>query len=73
MNVLRTGRRCSSWPKNRFYIICNVDYAPMDALLDNAEREGFLKSPHRKAILRADNPADMLKLMVGKHATLHQE
>ena len=51
----------------------NNYYAPLDALLDNAEREGFLKSPHRNAILRADSPADMLKLMVGKHATLHQE
>ncbi len=43
----------------------NNYYAPLDALLDNAEREGFLKAPHRKAILRADNAADMLKLMTG--------
>jgi hypothetical protein len=44
----------------------NNYYAPLDALLDNAEREGFLKTPHRNVILRADNPADMLKRMVGK-------
>jgi uncharacterized protein (TIGR00730 family) len=42
----------------------NDYYAPLDALLDNAEREGFLKSPHRDTILRADNPADLLDLMV---------
>jgi len=44
----------------------NNYYAPLDALLDNAEREGFLKSPHRNTIIRADNPADMLSLIVGK-------
>ncbi len=43
----------------------NNYYAPLDALLDNAEREGFLKAPHRNAILRADTPANMLKLMMG--------
>jgi uncharacterized protein (TIGR00730 family) len=44
----------------------NNYYAPLDALLDNAEQEGFLKSSHQNMILRADNPGDMLKLMVGK-------
>jgi uncharacterized protein (TIGR00730 family) len=44
----------------------NNYYAPLDALLDHAEREGFLRSPHRNTIIRADNPADMLSLMVGK-------
>ena len=44
----------------------NDYYAPLDALLDNAEREGFLKSPHRNTIIRADNPADLLSLMVGR-------
>jgi len=44
----------------------NNYYAPLFALLDNAEQEGFLKSPHKNVILRADNPADMVKLMVGK-------
>lgn len=44
----------------------NNYYAPLDALLDNAEKEGFLKCPHRNMILRADTPADMLKLMTGK-------
>jgi hypothetical protein len=38
----------------------------LDALLGHAERQGFLKSPHRNTIIRADNPADMLSLMVGK-------
>ena len=41
----------------------NNYYAPLDALLDNAEREGFLKSPHRDTVIRADNPAEMMKLM----------
>ena len=44
----------------------NNYYAPLDALLDNAEQEGFLKASHRNAILRADNAADMLKLMAGR-------
>ncbi|MDA8134705.1 MAG: TIGR00730 family Rossman fold protein [Desulfobacteraceae bacterium] len=44
----------------------NNYYAPLDALLDHAEREGFLKAPHRKAILRADTPADMVKLMMDR-------
>nr|NJM02909.1 TIGR00730 family Rossman fold protein [Desulfobacula sp.] len=43
----------------------NNYYAPLDALLDNAEQEGFLKVPHRHAILRADTPAGILKLMTG--------
>lgn len=44
----------------------NDYFAPLDALLDNAEREGFLRTPHRDAILRANNPADLLSLMLGR-------
>ncbi len=44
----------------------NNYYAPLDAMLDKAEQEGFLKSPHRNMILRAETPAHMLKLMAGK-------
>ena len=44
----------------------NNYYAPLDALLDNAEREGFLTSSDRNMAIRADSPAKMLDLMVNK-------
>jgi len=59
-----------SWGKLGFHSkpcgLLNVNnyYAPLDALLDNAEREGFLSSQDRDMAIRADNPADMLDLMV---------
>lgn len=34
--------------------------APVYALLENAQEQGFLKAPHRGVILRADTPADMI-------------
>lgn len=40
----------------------NHYYAPLDALLDNAEREGFLPSSSRNLVLRAETPAQMLDL-----------
>lgn len=48
--------------------VLNVNnyYAPLEALLDNAEREGFLKSPHRNTLLWADSPAEMMRLMARK-------
>jgi hypothetical protein len=36
----------------------------LDALLYNAEREGFLATSDRNMTIRADNPAGMLDLMV---------
>ncbi|MFK5954185.1 MAG: TIGR00730 family Rossman fold protein [Desulfobacterium sp.] len=44
----------------------NNYYAPMDVLLDNAEREGFLATSDRNMVIRADNPVDMLDLMVNR-------
>jgi uncharacterized protein (TIGR00730 family) len=43
----------------------NNYFAPLDALLDRAQQEGFLKNPHREVILRADTPAEMIKRMKG--------
>ncbi|MFO7749301.1 MAG: TIGR00730 family Rossman fold protein [Desulfobacteraceae bacterium] len=43
----------------------NNYFAPMDALLDKAQQEGFLKVPHREVVLRADTPAEMLRRMKG--------
>lgn len=37
----------------------------VQALRDKARQEGFLKAPHRKVILRADTPAQIIKLMKG--------
>lgn len=61
-----------TWSKLGFHSkpcgLLNVNnyYAPLDALLDNAEQEGFLSSSDRNLVLRADNPADMLDLMTNK-------
>ena len=41
----------------------NNYFAPLDALLDKAQQEGFLKVPHREVILRTDTPAAMLTQM----------
>jgi hypothetical protein len=41
----------------------NGFYAPLELMLDTAEKEGFLKIPHRSSIIRAENPAEMLDLM----------
>ncbi|BCS96693.1 putative cytokinin riboside 5'-monophosphate phosphoribohydrolase [Desulfoluna limicola] len=59
-----------TWAKLGFHTkpcgLLNVNnyYAPLDALLDNAEREGFLASSDRNLVIRADNAADMLDRMV---------
>ena len=42
----------------------NDYYAPLDALLDNAEREGFLPSVYRDLVIRADTLAEMLNILV---------
>jgi len=41
----------------------NGFYGPLELMLDTAEQEGFLKTPHRRSIIRAENPAEMLDLM----------
>jgi predicted Rossmann-fold nucleotide-binding protein len=42
----------------------NNYFAPLDALLDKAQQEGFLKAPHREVILRADTPAEMIRRLI---------
>lgn len=44
----------------------NNYYAPLDALLNNAEREGFLKPTHSNVLIRANNAADMMNLMMSR-------
>lgn len=41
----------------------NGFFEPLELMLDTAEKEGFLKTPHRKAIIRAESPAEMLDMM----------
>ena len=42
----------------------NNYYAPLEALLDNAEQEGFLTPSHRDFVIRADTPVDLLNLLL---------
>lgn len=41
----------------------NGFYAPLELMLDTAEKEGFLKSPYQQSILRSENPVEMLDLL----------
>jgi len=41
----------------------NGFYAPLELMLDTAEKEGFLKNPHQQSIIRAEKPAEMLDLL----------
>ena len=41
----------------------NGFYAPLELLLETAEREGFLRNPYQHAILRTENPIEMLDLL----------
>ena len=42
----------------------NGFYEPLELMLDTAEKEGFLKKPHQKSIVRAESPGEMLDLMM---------
>lgn len=59
-----------TWAKLGFHSkpcgLLNVNdyYAPLDALLDNAEREGFLPSVYRDLVIRADTPAEILNVLI---------
>lgn len=44
----------------------NGFYAPLEVMLDTAEKEGFLKNPHQESIVRAESPAEMLDLLIKK-------
>lgn len=58
-----------AWSKLGFHSkpcgLLNVNnyYAPLDALLDNAEREGFLVSSDLNKLIWANTPTEMLDLM----------
>lgn len=41
----------------------NKFYAPLELMLDAAEKEGFLKNPYQQSLLRAENSAEMLDLL----------
>ncbi|MEH6471094.1 MAG: TIGR00730 family Rossman fold protein [Halopseudomonas sp.] len=59
-----------TWAKLGFHSkpvgLLNINnyYAPLDDLLDNAEREGFLHPTDRNMLIREDSPAEMLARMV---------
>ncbi len=42
----------------------NGFYAPLELMLDTAEKEGFLKNPHQQSIIRSENPAEMVDLLL---------
>ncbi|MGD8715838.1 MAG: TIGR00730 family Rossman fold protein [Desulfobacterales bacterium] len=46
----------------------NGYYAPLELMLDTAEKEGFLKNPHQKSIVRAESPGEMLDLLMKQGA-----
>ncbi len=41
----------------------NEFFAPLELMLDTAEKEGFLKKPHRQSIILSENPAEMIDLL----------
>ena len=48
----------------------NGFYAPLELMLNTAEREGFLKTPHQKSILRAESPGEMIDLLIEERIRL---
>lgn len=50
--------------------IVNVNnfYSPVDELLNKAEEEGFLKEPHEDAIVRSQDPVELIDLILKKMA-----
>lgn len=42
----------------------NKFYDPLELMLENAEKEGFLKASHQHSIIRAKSPIEMLGLML---------
>ena len=44
----------------------NGFFKPLELMLETAEKEGFLKNPHQKALIRSANAGEMLDLMVKK-------
>ncbi len=46
----------------------NNYYDPLDALLDNAEKQGFMKGSHRETVVRADTPSDLLDRLLSRQS-----
>lgn len=44
----------------------NKFYAPLDLMLDTAEREGFLKTSHQETILRSESASELVDLLIKK-------
>jgi len=44
----------------------NGFFKALELMLETAEKEGFLKNPHQKALIRSANAGEMLDLMVKK-------
>jgi uncharacterized protein (TIGR00730 family) len=42
----------------------NGFFKPLELMLHTAEKEGFLKTPLQKSILRAESPAEMIDLLI---------
>lgn len=46
----------------------NGYFEPLDRLLDNAQREGFIKASYRHLVVRAGTPAELLDRLAGPSA-----
>lgn len=44
----------------------NGFFKPLELMLETTEKEGFLKNPYQKAIICAEEPGEMLDLMIRK-------
>ena len=44
----------------------NGYYDPLELMLNTAEKEGFLKAPYQNSILCAENPGEMIDLLIEK-------
>jgi len=42
----------------------NDFFEPLELMLNTAEKEGFLKTPYQKSILRADSPGEMIDVLI---------
>lgn len=42
----------------------NGFFKPLELMLETADKEGFLKNPYQEGIIRAENPGELLDLLV---------
>ena len=47
----------------------NGFYEPLDALLNKAETEGFLKAPHQTSVIRSAHPGELIDRLMTQ--TMH--